>query len=94
MTYKPDLTAGVHIPWKYVAGLFMRIHSFIPLTEIVGDKAEPSILGTFGLIQAKLPNPEAEPNNESLRYPSNIKATSNLYLGPLVIRVLKMAQMS
>ncbi|HVA97957.1 MAG TPA: hypothetical protein VNG53_03600, partial [Bacteroidia bacterium] len=36
--------------------------SFTPLSQISGDKVGASILGTFGIANAELPNPDVQPS--------------------------------
>lgn len=83
MTANSQLTAGINFPWKYIAGYFMCVRSFSPFTELIGDKVGPSILGTFGMIYAELPNPDVETEQRILGLPikhkSDYKSISRAY---------------
>jgi hypothetical protein len=74
MTDTTELTAGINFPWKYVEGLFMCVRSFTPLTEIVVDKVGASVLGTFGVVNAELPNPDVQSHQRILSLPIKHKS--------------------
>jgi hypothetical protein len=74
MTNTPELMAGVNFPWKYITGYFMLVRSFTPLTQILGDKVGTSVLGTFGVINAELPNPDVESQQRILSLPIKHKS--------------------
>jgi hypothetical protein len=70
----PELTAGINFPWKYIEGLFMLVRSFTPLTQIVFDKVGTSVLGTFGVVNAELPNPDVQPSQRIVALPIKNKS--------------------
>lgn len=74
MTDTTELIAGINFPWKYVEGLFMCVRSFTPLTKIVVDKVESSVLGTFGFVNAELPNPDVQPSQRIISLPIKNKS--------------------
>ena len=74
MTDDAQLMAGINFPWKYVEGLFMCVRSFTPLTQILGDKVGSSVLGTFGVVKAELPNPDVESSQRILSLPIKNKS--------------------
>ena len=74
MTDTTELIAGINFPWKYVEGLFMCVRSFTPLTKILVDKVESSVLGTFGFVNAELPNPDVQPSQRILSLPIKNKS--------------------
>src|SRR6266536_1546407 len=84
MTETPELTAGINFPWKYIIGYFMCVRSFIPLTKFFGDKVGPSVLGTFGMVYAELPNPDVESQQRIISLPikhkSDFKSMSKAYI--------------
>lgn len=84
MTNSPQLMAGINFPWKYIAGHFMLVHSFTPLTQIIGNKVRASILGTFGIVNAELPNPDVESQQRILSLPikhkSDFKSISRAHI--------------
>ena len=84
MTDEAQLMAGINFPWKYIEGLFMCVRSFTPLTQILGDKVGPSVLGTFGVVKAELPNPDVESSQRILSLPiknkSDYKSISRAYI--------------
>jgi hypothetical protein len=84
MTNTTQLTAGINFPWKYIAGYFMCVRSFTPLVEILGDKVGSSPLGTFGVVNAELPNPDLELQERILSLPikhkSDFKSVSRAYI--------------
>jgi len=74
MAESPELTAGMNFPWKYIEGHFMLVRSFIPLTQIVGDKVGTSVLGAFGIINAELPNPDVQHSQRIVALPIKNKS--------------------
>jgi len=74
MAESPELTTGINFPWKYIEGLFMLVRSFTPLTQIVGDKVGTSVLRTFGVVNAELPNPDVQPSQRIVSLPIKNKS--------------------
>jgi len=74
VTKSTQLMAGSDFPWKYVERLFMCVHSFSPLSEINFDKVGDSVLGTFGFINAELPNPDVQIHERIISLPIKHKS--------------------
>ena len=74
MAESSELTAGINFPWKYIEGLFMLVRSFTPLTQIAGDKVGTSVLGTFGIVNAELPNPDVQASQRIVSLPIKNKS--------------------
>ena len=74
MAESPELTAGINFPWKNIEGFFMLVRSFTPLTQIVGDKVGTSVLRTFGVVNAELPNPDVQPSQRIVSLPIKNKS--------------------
>jgi len=74
MTDDFTLTAGVHIPWRSIEGFFMCVRSFTRLAQVSGPKVGGSVLGTYGVAQAELPNPDVDPHKRMLSIPIKNKS--------------------
>ncbi len=74
MTEHNQLMAGVNLPWKHISRHFMIVRSFTPLTQLSGDKVGPSVLGTFGIVKAEIPNPDVEPHQRRIELPIKHKS--------------------
>lgn len=69
MENETQLTAGINFDWKYIKFLFMRVNSFIPLARIDVDTVGDSIMGTYGIVTAELPNPDVKPEQRIIKLP-------------------------
>lgn len=69
-----ELVAGKNLPWKYIAGFYLRLVSFLPVAKMTGDRVGPATLGAYGLVQAELPNPEVELQQRILTLPVENKS--------------------
>ena len=78
------LKAGRDFPWEYVAGFFLRLESFAPFAQIVGDTVKGLPIGSFGLAVVELPNPDVTPEQRLLELPiehqSDFKSLSRALL--------------
>lgn len=84
MENETQLTAGIDFPWKYINFLFMRVDSFIPLARIDADTVGDSIMGTYGIVTAELPNPDVKPEQRIIKLPvmnkSDYKSISRAHI--------------
>ena len=62
----------------------MRVHSFIPLARLDGDMVGASIMGTYGIVTAELPNPDIKLEQRIIRLPimnkSDYKSISRAHI--------------
>ena len=79
-----ELVAGKNFPWEYVAGFYLRLHSFVRLAEVSGERVGPATFGIYGLVGAELPNPDVEPEQRIVTLPVENKSDyKSLYLAYL-----------
>lgn len=74
MSEGPKLIAGKTFPWEYIAGYYLRLHSFTPFAEVSGDRVGSAILGAYGIAEAELPNPDIEPRQRVVTLPIEHKS--------------------
>lgn len=84
MSESSSLIAGVHFPWKHIAGFYMCVRSFTPFANITGDDVDSPIPNKYGLIMAELPNPDVDIEQRVLTIPiehkSDFKTLYRAYL--------------
>jgi hypothetical protein len=78
------LVAGKSFPWQHIDGYALRVRLFLPFADIEGDKVGSPIMGTYGLINAELPNPDVNPEQRIVQLPiehkSDYKSVSRAHL--------------
>jgi hypothetical protein len=69
------LIAGLSFPLEYIAGYYMRLHTFTPLAELVLDNVgPPGLMGAYALANVELPNPDVEPHQRIITLPIKHKS--------------------
>jgi hypothetical protein len=69
-----ELIAGKNFPWEYIAGYYLRVHSFMPFAKVAGEQIGPAMLGAYGLLKAELPNPDVQSDQRILTLPVEDKS--------------------
>jgi hypothetical protein len=69
------LIAGLSFPLEYIAGYYMRLHTFTPLAELVLDNVgPPGLMGAYALANVEPPNPDVEPHQRIITLPIKHKS--------------------
>jgi hypothetical protein len=79
------LVAGISFPWEYIAGFYVRLHTFIPLADLVLDRVgPPDLMAGYALANVEMPNPDVEPHQRIVTLPikhkSDYKSLSRAHL--------------
>jgi hypothetical protein len=78
--------AGISFAWEHIAGYYMRMRKFIPVSIIEGDNVGPKSPAGYGVIHAELPNPSVDPEQRiiaiSIENKSDYKSVFRAHLDP------------
>jgi hypothetical protein len=69
-----DLIAGKNFPWTFIAGHFLRLHSFMPFAPVSGETVGSPQLGIYALSTAELANPDVTPEQRIVTLPIENKS--------------------